>query len=1635
MALTIDEIAQTLDNMRSENEDNIKELERVLAGINSKIDLMSENDETVDLIRIYISELKNAIESKNADFIDRIDSLETSIEKINAAQDLYVKDEKLDKVFANLQSEVSEYESLIKDNKDILDKLYEKFDTTITSKNFDEFRSDLADFVQKIIDNSSVLNSELAHNSEKIDNILDNLESSDYKERFDGISSKIDSVQDVLSENSMNNFSNIKGMLEKLSEAVNEQQKIYELSASQSEQDRKDFVKNISENLKDIENVIAANIESFKYNVNENILGIKDFVTEVGHSTNSLYSESEKKLTSKLESIEILNNAFEVSLNSVHSELKGVIDAIDSLNIEGYSQELKNEILNTVSAANLILSAIHDLNAKNAELDKKIAEILNDSLIKENCSDILNKLDVLISHIDYSSDFTKLSSKLDVIEDGVNASKSISADLNSKVESFGEVLQDVKDFVNDSVSEGKEILNAQLVKFEDMFSKVVSEEDFKNFRLDFADFIQKILDNAHALHLNYDTTREQIALILEKISSFENVEQLEEILKGVSDVKQLFENCSKENCENILSEIDNVRDEIKSSISENEVVSREILEKVNIGLVDIAENIQIVKEWSSNGIFEAIDRISKEVNVIKDDLSDKLDSNFGLNSDDLKVSIANVMSEISDLKNEIVEKTDSNIYNVSTEFESVKASLENILSVFNSLSDDFNNVSSGNYSNLTSQIADLSDKLEYAKDEINKVSENCLESILEKTSLVENKMDLISDTLSEKVLENFESLKTMFSEFLDNLNVSREDYINQFKDLGEKNAEELKNISENVSSFRLCINDVQTSIQNYIGELNEGIKTSNSDLQKKVSEKLVDLESTFIQNSQDYEQRMEVLQGKLSEFVQIVENSTSDTEAKIAVSMNEVGGLREELTLISEALKSAKITADQKFTETVSVIDNGIERIVSNIEEVNSSVFNNIESGVKENLGAVEEKFNSLLDSIETLKNENNSEVLDSFIQSVDDKISSLKQEFGLVNTDIANALQAKSDEISRAFDGFKSYVDEFVGADFNKVIADLKAQIEKSFMNLSVDLNGELAAGSESILRLEQAYKEIFNKISLIEECVCERIQNDIELFNATFEKNICNIKDLMESKVDDSLENLRNHLEIALHNLNVSDAVNSMAVKLDEISSSQNSLLEQNNVISANISVLGDNIKNYVQTACENTIDKFSPQENKELLDALNAKIDLFVSSDVASETLDAIDSLNSSNEVISGKIGDGFKDLSEKFDGFAEDEAKISQMLSALHEKVDVLAMDGAEFDIIEEIDDIKDLIFEQRKYFEATSDEKTAAIDKYLRDLLLKLDGIDLEKNSEDIKESIMNALVSLFDQISFVEETEEIKDFVEEKTDEIKQNLLQVQTQLHQLASSGDDFEYSYTLQDVESDIAKLRLAMNNMSSSGSDFESLSDDIKRIVNSVEGLESSLTQEQIVDLKSDIEKLSDDILSISSRTNKLLLTSDESYKALNDGLNNFSSLVYKLEERISDLDNTQFSERIENKLDSIHSMAVASGNADKVFHQVMMYLGEWIDSSSENISEISTIKAEIEELKNAMPDKSQLLDNLEEKFERQEERIDRLEMKLEKILSTLEQKDDMVLNRKVDKIEKMLSRLGSNIEKLASYVDEE
>ena len=935
----------------------------------------------------------------------------------------------------------------------------------------------------------------------------------------------------------------------------------------------------------------------------------------------------------------------------------------------------------------------------------------------------------------------------------------------------------------------------------------------------------------------------------------------------------------------------------------------------------------------------------------------------------------------------------------------------------------------------------------------------------------------------ERNVEKFDKILTNINEKLEFMNSDNESvemikmYLTELKNIVNSDFNSTEEKFNNVETkldksldISSHIKDLSENLKEYITELNEASRTLEVEGANNISEKLTDLEEVIVHSSENYEQNLQVLDGKISEFSTTIEGIKNLTDDKISASLGEINDVRAELEAVRDYLINMKNSADENSGSSIQAVEDGVEKIISEIAQISEKSFQANNEVLNAELAKIEEKFDALLSSLidaQTKWKDNLKEDLATNEVNFTEKLTNLKQEVELVNTDIVDILQNKSDEILQAFEPIKISIDALKEIGLNDLIEKIKLELETSFLNFSVDINGELATTSEAVSRLEQAYKETFNKIEVIENCVSEKLHEKLELVNVTIENNARDVKDFFEQKLEEYSKNLSEFVEE--NNVKVVDSVDNLkaeiSARLDDFNEGQKEITEQNNVISANISTLGDSLKNYVQSACENTVEKYSPLETKTSLEALRDKINEFVAmskvdsanSKVALEELDKnlnqnLTEISDSNQDVSQMISSlhdkidvmvadsSFDELNYRLDEVSETEDKVSEMLSALNEKVDIIAMDTSDFDIIDEISDIKDLIFEQRKYFESAPDEKAVEIDKYLKDVLTKLENVDLEKSSEDIKDSIMNALVSLVDQISFVEETEEIKDFVEEKTDIINKNLIAVQNQLKQIASSSDDFDYSYTLQDVESDIAKLRLAITHLS--GNDYESLSGDIKKIVTSVEGLENSLTQDQIVDLKNDIEKLNEDILSISSRTNKLLLSSDESYKALNDGLNNFGELVKNLDNRINYIANTRATERLERKIDNIQSMSTESLNTDKVFHQVMMYLGEWIDSSTESISnitektsEITNIKEEINELKSLVPEKVELLNELENKFEQQETRIDRLEMKLDKVLSTLEEKDDMVLNRKVDKLEKMLSRLGNNIEKLTSYVDED
>lgn len=1416
---------------------------------------------------------------------------------------------------------------------------------------------------------------------------------------------------------------------------------------------------------------------------------LKGLVEDKSVDTNTRFADIEKILhnvlliqddVAKTSELKDLFHVFSAAFDNFTSNFVNQKDFLENLSLK--LENVENKVFDKDELASLIAGLNQDLVAVNNDIEKYFVSI------DEKFAEVIKKLD----SFDITEQVNSINSKILNISEEINLipSKISFASLEDKISYSQSVLNSLRELITETSEQENAIISERFEKLEKSFESIVTDSDFTGFRTNLADFVQKIIDNSTVLNTKLSYTTERIEHILTTIENLDNSEEFDKVLNTVN--KNAGENLDK-----ILADIENLKTRISEEISSN-----------------------------SKTYF-----------------------------DDLSIKIANIISEISDVKSNLEEKCDNVSedisQNVSTAFASTKISMENVIVAMNNLNDMLKEQSEKNAETILANI-----------DELN------------------GKVDEFSTDIVDELRSSFSDIKTGFS----------------------------SDIASNISDLKLHLGDVVESLRNYVSELNDNSETSKKVVDEKISKKLLAME-TAIENCSDvYEDKMATLQVKLAEFAQNVQNTSSDVNEKISSSIEELGDIKQEIVSVQEALGEVKSSADEKTEKILMLLDENVKEILTVIENLEKSTLKDINSSINENIDLIENKFSTVLDVLEKFNSET------GLAGSIEEKFSALKQEIGLVNTDITGTIQSSRDEILQNFEDIKKSFDDFSDYDFNKLMADLKILLETSFMNFSVDVNGELASSSEAIMRLEQAYKDIFNKITLIEDCVSEKLQNDIELLNITIETNSKNLQCLFEEKLDEYIGDMKSQIANMSEDTRVVDAISNtkeeINVKLDVVLDKQdnieknitetisNNAEDVSNKIYGNIFSLGEELKNHIKSTCNEVVEKTVDQtvkqtveqtvekcdtskceENIDILNqkvdalvlstdkdeiinsinefgesaeqannVLNEKIDILVSStdkdeiinsldelgakteqanDVLNQKIDALvistdneeilhsleeieakadktgsdltetlesliarvdiiasdDSLKSDLENITEKLDDFeenteyFKNaldtlsnkvdiiaadnsldmLYDKFDEFSETEDKVAEMLTALHQKVDVIAMDDNDFDIEEEIDDIKELIFEQRKYFEVASDEKANAIDKYLKDVLLKLDNVDLEKNSEDIKETIMNALVSLVDQISFVEETEEIKDFVEEKTDAIKQGLIEVQNQLRQLASPDDDFGYSYTLQDVESDIAKLRVAITHLS--GNDFENLSGDIKKIVNSVEGLETTLTQEQIIGLKGNIEKLNEDILSISSRTNKILLTSDESNKALNDGLNNFGSLVEKLEDRLEYLDNTEATERLERKIESIQSMAVESANADKVFHQVMMYLGEWIDTTTENISsitektseinlikenvndviekvsDIQDIKDNIEELRSAVPEKSELLSELENKFEQQEARIDRLEMKLEKILSTLEEKDDMVLNRKVDKIEKMLSRLGTNIEKLTSYVDED
>lgn len=1250
-------------------------------------------------------------------------------------------------------------------------------------------------------------------------------------------------------------------------------------------------------------------------------------------------------------------------------------------------KELKNviEVVDDLKASNLVnvqilKKALTDINVKLEEISEGEELIF----VRNALAEFKEALDYKFSNVMENIKELKLSAKDD----------SVAVENAELVEAKFKSLSGIFD-------SSMKLLITKVDQIEDNFTKVAAS-NLEAAKDEFSKISQELKINQQEIietHKTFDdNTIERFSFVAESIKLLsENMNIQTDIYKDfiekkTAEIKEFVD----ANESNLKDDNTIVRAELEGKFKEleetNAVLAND-LKLIKESVNEVLTKADSILQGTSQGLSKQFENVLTSAHEIlsgvnslqtySESINKSLDKVIEFNDEHTYSEILNTLSEL--------EKFDISFVN---EFTALKSSLGNVLSELEALP-----VNTGQAVAL--ELKSVTDIAEDTLAEI-KVLQNFSGNILKSVDKIAELTDNNDKNAVLQAIKDLEEANIEFTNDLETIKASIAEVLNRAEELpsatSQNVASELKNVTDVASDTLAEIKILQDYSGTIIKSVNKIVEHTEKNHNEDIFEAIKELDIT--QNIADLFQKVDVFNNNFNiktEFLedQILQMKTMFSDIAIDIQNKEAELLQRE---------------SQKVQEYYGKIESVSDSIV-NLEE--SLKLSGVE--YKENIAALNHDLNEFIAEFNTIYNElagsaqlelNNSlNELKQFISvnssNYNDKLVLIQEQFTQAFKDLYEVLKTNNFELIESGQHAKDVTEAH-----NKLLESISAKIDIIAGN---DLAEEILSTSEETQELVQILNA---KVDSLLNIDFNTVPDKQMLLNKKFLEYFQNLSD-KAAHLTQLAELPADNTEILELNQKIINLINEIDTKLDIIASIDYE--EDFEEIFSKLAVLENKVGTLnFKDDFDNVLDKVSA--NKNLIDELDKKV----------ETLN----------------------FQADFDNVLDKVSTNKNLIEELHTKLDVF-VSTSDNDLLEdELQEIKDIILEQKEILKHSANEDNSVVSANIEKVLNKIDGIsetinEHDENSVKIKEDLVNTIVSVFSSANFVEETEDIKDFVEEKTDELSKQLIDVKSQIETI-KQNDVAEYSYTLADVENDIAKLRQAMNEISTSttapSQEFNQISRNIHNLTSSIDAISKNLKPAEIYQLKHNILKLNDDILSISSRTNKLLLNSDESQKTISEGLLAFSHIAFNLEERMNELSNKEFNAEMATKLEKIMALMENAASMDATFHKVLMFLGEWVDAASETFEsindkadEINEISEALSELRKAVPEKLALVDLLEERFEEQQSRMDRLEAKIDELTEMTKLNSNLSIVQKVDKMERMLQTLGANIEKLTSYVD--
>lgn len=1622
LVTSTDEIKKTLADVTQNIETlpNTEKLESSILDLYSKLESLSE-----DIDNANVSENITDIEKKLEEFNSELTVIKNIISDLNEVVTSKVmnaiNDISFDEEFSDIRNHVS----------NMISELPQKEDINRLLANEEKNQSAVEDLIKNTdllvdrLDNLPTHEDMATLNSNQL-SLVENLQEVATKDDFEQLASKSDDIEEMI--DSLNFDDEFKSIYDKTSNI-------------------EDWLKEskIKENAQEIANQIETKAE--QKDVLEILNSTNVLVEKL--STISQISNAEsmaKTLTDIYSQIEDLKTDF-LNTTELHNEsaISKLEEIQNKLNYSATSEELANITENLKDFTQTIIIDSKD-KAENIEQSKKLQQELIEKIDAIDFSEIHKKL---------SQDIETLSNDIRVTIDENNEKvQNQVAELDSKLVSLSEYLNSNltpnNEEIKNSINNIKEIILQNKKSFneiqDDNFNKTSNIEEY-------IEELKTILDTSNS---GIDENiKAQFLNIEETLAKFNetNDSQISKILEKLDDLTNFADNKNE-----------------TSSISDIEEIKNQ-LQELGKSFVDIKSTSEKdVAQFVAN----KLDELGTNLNTLTANIETGLQSGFSYNSELIEEKTAALLEFIKELRHastdniELYERltvTDNKLMDFQQELELINT---DVLSGLNEKTDKMIKELAPIKEMISCLAVQIPDgpQNEKVKEQLGLLHQSVQNDLTECTKYSKTALNKLEETyqrISQDLAQTENNLKDFILGDIDSVIIKIDNLKADLEKIPSRpitpNAEQMQEYNDFVAQ----IEEFKNEQKEYISELAKDIKTNiNENIQAKHDE-IKSMLAVAINNKEIINAINDLKKLFKTKAKQLVENPEEPDSIETDEDFE-----NNEIEKVFEESKNDKIIAEIKedfsnFTKMISQLSGENSEIIS--------VLNSIKDKIDTITVIKKER-----ELTETDLNED-ADIQDFDIDIDDDDSQDIKAESDFEEEAFHNEDETNNgDEIivgSENFDFLKAF--DLLKQDINNLRADIERvlpQQNKSSIpslgndNLLLSLNNKIELLAKTLNRnwleevkeyiessdIHSMLEEINSKIDILtlsdnSEWISE-IKQALDQLNGNEEagdSKLHSMLSLISEKIDilaasdnyDLIEDVRDEILDALQNIQpksdnseIKDLINSLDAKIDILADTDSTIQL------SDLRVAIDSIEDKIDALALAGEDSAEIDDIKTTLKTIENEINKLNSEQAVqgSEYSEIFDTIKDSLDVIEYKIESG--ETEENIKKLSETDAKITSMLELLNHKIDIISSSEDSLNAAEDIEDVKQLILAQTDYIERFErNSKTDAVKKCLKELTEEVNYLSSNSNTnskqvqkamKDMKESIMAAVVTIFEQVSFVEETEDIKDFVEEKTDVINQNLVEVTKQLKQITSSTEDTDYNYSMQDIESDLAKLRLALNELQnnsieSQSSELSNISDTLYKITSSVEELQNSMTQDDIKDLKYDI----------------------------NNGLEGIGK---------------NLTNQISRKVDKVTKLLEKSSDSDKVMRQALIYMGEWIDSASESMNKISTnsdeivdVKSAIEDLKSSMPEHKEILTSLEEKFDEQQERlsyfekqisklgtledrfdeqqerIDRLEMTIEKVLSAVEDIDDSRVTRKIDKIDKQLAKLSTNIEKLASYVD--